>query len=267
MEANPNWSDCFSPARLFDTVSRTWPLTSSLFTSVSNVASVGIMHIPLSTSKTWHLPVMHFITHHCKCWVMSGICWEWNETTRQGCIHNCKYRLALQHIYLQNYIHLDTSDQWANTTHILIFCGCFSAAVCRPQCCQNWSLFSFSSLWWRVDWSQRHHPLSRIPRAIRQLFELRLENFCSRGSRHPSEWAHRSVVWCCNTGGWKLNPFYIYGVGAICCFYILIEDSASFRFRSWLLPQSTTGTRWIFLMVLMAMPQGLVATQVKLRGF
>lgn len=134
-----------------------------------------------------------------------------------GCIHKCKYRLALQSIRLWDYIKSDTYNWWSNANLIAIFCGTFSAAVCGPEPCQNWSLFSSSSLWGRVDWSQRHHPLSRIPGAIRQLFELRLENFCSRGSRHPSEWAQRSVTWCCNTWCWKFNPFYI------CCFHILIK--------------------------------------------
>lgn len=178
-----------------------------------------------------------------------------------GCIHKCKYRLALQSICLWDYVKSDTYNWWSNANLIVIFCGSFSAAVCWPEPCQNWSLFSSSSLWGRVDWSQRHHPLSRIPGAIRQLFELRLENFCSRGSRHPSEWAQRSVAWCCNTWCWRFNPFYV------CGFHILIKVFASVRFRSWPLPQSITGTHWIFLMGLTAMLQGLVATQVKQCAF
>lgn len=175
----------------------------------------------------------------------------------QGCIHKCKYRLALRSIHLN--IKSDRNNWWPNANLIVIFSGSFSAAVRRPECCQDWSLFSSSSLWWCVDGSQRHHPLSRIPRAIRQLFELCLEDFCSRGSRHPSEWAQRSVVWCCNTRCWEFNPCYF------CYVHILIKVRAPYRFRSWPLPRSTTGTRWIFLMGLMAMLQGLVATQVKPR--
>lgn len=58
----------------------------------------------------------------------------------------------------------------------------------------NFSLFSpllsiLSLLWRCVNWPQRHYPLSWIPGAVRQLFELRLENFCSWGSRDPSEWS------------------------------------------------------------------------------
>lgn len=178
----------------------------------------------------------------------------------QGCIHKCKYRLALRSIHLWNSIKSDRCNWWPNTNLVVIFSGSFSATVRRPERCQDWSLFSSSSLRWCVDGSQRHHPLSRIPRAVRQLFELRLENFCSGGSRHPSEWAQRSVVWCWNTRCWAFNPFYVRRA------HILIKVRAPYRFRSWPLPQSTTGTRWIFLMGLMAMLQGLVAIQVSPRA-
>lgn len=86
--------------------------------------------------------------------------------------------------------------------------------------------------------------------------------------REPeSKWVGAEICGCCNTRCWKFNPFHIRSVWAICCFYILIKVSASFRFRLWPLPQSTTGTRWIFSMGLMAMHQGSAATQVKPCGF
>ena len=75
--------------------------------------------------------------------------------------------------------------------------------VWRPELCYDRLSFSLpfsiscplsSSLWWCVNWPQRHDPLSRIPRAIRQLFELRLENLSSWGSWHPSELSKKQFL-------------------------------------------------------------------------
>lgn len=136
-----------------------------------------------------------------------------------------------------------------------------------------------SSLRRRVDSPQRHHPLSRIPRAVHKLSQLCLEDLCSRGSRHPSE--------CCNVR-WEVKIYFHVNLlirsGPLCNNAmkwwrfgqtwrkprkltrkqgLSTEVSLSFRFKLWPSPRNTTGIRWISLTGLMAMLQGLVATQVK----
>lgn len=83
--------------------------------------------------------------------------------------------------------------------------------------------------------------------------------------REPaSKWVGVEICGCYNTRCWKLNPFFTSrSVWAICCFCMLIKLPASSRFRLWPLPQSTTGTRWIFSTGSTVMHRGSAATQVK----
>ena len=142
--------------------------------------------------------------------------------------------------------------------------------VWRPELCYDRLSFSLpfsiscplsSSLWWCVNWPQRHDPLSRIPRAIRQLFELRLENLSSWGSWHPSELSKKQFLVVMLDLAWDKEIFgciiFFLIHGLIKCTVIvnscLIGDTTSDLGKIFDQHMWTTITSWLLLKVFLSL--------------